>query len=156
MIEIDIPGNRIIRLQNLLFDYNGTLAVDGSLLPNVKEMLIELSGKLNIHIVTADTFGMVKEKMSGLECTINIITAGNEQLQKLSYLQSLKAEETVCMGNGSNDVLMLEQATLGILVIGNEGAAASCFKHADIVCNNIQDALNLLLNPQRIIATLRK
>jgi soluble P-type ATPase len=156
MIKIEIPGNRIIRLRNLLLDYNGTLAVDGSLLPNVKELLIELSGKLNIHIVTADTFGMVKEKMSGIECTINIITSGNEQLQKLSYLQSLNAEESVCMGNGSNDVLMLEQATLGILVIGHEGVAGSCLKHADIVCNDIQDALNLLLHPQRIIATLRK
>ncbi|MEZ4579582.1 MAG: hypothetical protein R2875_16700 [Desulfobacterales bacterium] len=35
-------------------DYNGTLAVDGGLVPGVKEALSELSG-LELHVLTADT-----------------------------------------------------------------------------------------------------
>jgi len=156
MIEIDIPGNKKIEAKHLLLDYNGTLAVDGYLIPEVKGLLFELSKKINIHIITADTFGKVKEEMQGDFCTIKILNKGNEQFQKSEYLQSLNADETICIGNGLNDEFILKQAALCILVIGQEGSSGSCFRTADIVCNNIIDALYLLHNPKRIMATLRK
>ena len=40
-----------------MLDYNGTLAVDGHLLGGVKKALTALSGKINVHVLTADTFG---------------------------------------------------------------------------------------------------
>lgn len=35
MIEIDIPGFRLLKLNHLVLDYNGTLALDSLLLPEV-------------------------------------------------------------------------------------------------------------------------
>jgi len=153
---IDIPGYKKIEVKNLMLDYNGTLAVDGKLLPQVKILLTDISKKINIHVVTADTFGMVSEEMKGVDCKIQIINSGNEPKQKSEYLKSLNSEETICIGNGRNDELMLKQSVLGIIVIGTEGSASVSFGNANIVCSNIIDALNLLLNPNRIIATLRK
>jgi len=68
----------------------------------------------------------------------------------------LGKEKCVAIGNGANDVLMLKQSAIGICVIGKEGASSEAVQHSDIVVYDINDALDLLLNPKRIIATLRK
>jgi soluble P-type ATPase len=61
----------------------------------------------------------------------------------------------VAVGNGRNDRLMLEAAALGIAVIGDEGLAADAMQACDIVVRHIADALALLEDPRRLIATLR-
>ena len=63
---------------------------------------------------------------------------------------------TVCIGNGRNDSLMLKEAALGICLIQAEGANVVSLLNADIACKSAKDALELLLNPKRLIATLRK
>lgn len=45
---------------------------------------------------------------------------------------------------------------MGIAVIGKEGCGVKTMLSADIVVNNIMDAINLLSNEKRMIATLRK
>jgi soluble P-type ATPase len=50
---------------------------------------------------------------------------------------------------------MLKKAALSIAVIQKEGSALTTLKNANIVCTDIKDALELLINPQRLIATLR-
>jgi soluble P-type ATPase len=50
---------------------------------------------------------------------------------------------------------MLEESILGIAVIQKEGASAKTVAAADIVVTSITDALELVLNPLRIAATLR-
>ena len=60
------------------------------------------------------------------------------------------------IGNGANDADMLQTAAVGIAVLGAEGLAAETLLAADVVCANPLDALDLLLNPRRLIATLRK
>jgi len=42
VIEIDIPGKGLLRLEHAVFDVNGTLALDGELLPGVAERLAAL------------------------------------------------------------------------------------------------------------------
>jgi soluble P-type ATPase len=59
------------------------------------------------------------------------------------------------LGNGSNDMKMLEASGLGIAVIGREGAAISAINNADITVCSVVDGLDLLLKPDRIKATLR-
>jgi soluble P-type ATPase len=51
--------------------------------------------------------------------------------------------------------MMLEAAALGIAVCGAEGAAAHVLQAGDIVVGRIVDALDLLLHPKRLMATLR-
>jgi len=59
MLKIDIPGRGVLELKYLLLDYNGTLALDGYLLNSVPDLIHQLAEFLEIHILTADTFGLV-------------------------------------------------------------------------------------------------
>lgn len=61
----------------------------------------------------------------------------------------------VCIGNGRNDHLMLRPAALAIAVVQQEGAWTDTLASAQVIVREIRDALDLLLYPQRLIATLR-
>ena len=155
MLEINIPGDRKLQLEHLVLDYNGTIACDGDLIAGVKENLEALAGELQIHILTADTFGKARSGLKGIKCQISILEPETQDIGKLEYVKGLGSDNTVCMGNGRNDQLMLKEAALGIAVILEEGAAAATLNAADIVCTNIISALELLTNPLRLMATLR-
>jgi soluble P-type ATPase len=155
MLKIDIPGFKQLKLENLVLDYNGTLACDGQLLSGVKERLKDLSANLQIHILTADTFGKSKSQLTGVPASLTITPLDSQEKVKVNYVQKLGASKTVCIGNGRNDRLMLKEAALGIAVIQEECAAAEAVLAADIASHGILAALDLLLNPLRLVATLR-
>ncbi|BAH76409.1 hypothetical protein DMR_29180 [Solidesulfovibrio magneticus RS-1] len=50
---------------------------------------------------------------------------------------------------------MMAAAALGIAVIGEEGAATQTILTSRVVCRDIISALDLLLKPKRLAATLR-
>jgi len=155
MLKLGIPGYKTLSLSFLVLDYNGTIACDGHLIPGIKDLLNELSPHLAIHVLTADTFGSVKEEMEGMPCELAVIAKENQVKAKADYVRKLDAKKTVCIGNGRNDVLMLKKAALGIAVIQTEGCAGEALLAADAVTQNIHDALNLLRHPLRLTATLR-
>jgi len=155
MITIEIPGNKTIEAKDLVLDFNGTLALDGKMIKGTPELLCALSQKLNIHVLTADTFGTSKQELHGIPCKLQILSSSSQDKQKEKYVLNLGKEQVVSIGNGRNDLLMLRRAVLGIMVIEKEGAFAQLTRHADIICFSIADALNLLLNPRRITATCR-
>lgn len=142
-------------LRHVVMDYNGTLAVDGVLLPGVKPALTELARHLTLHVLTADTFGRAKAGLEGIPCMLQILPEADQQAGKLAYVQALGAENTVSIGNGRNDQRMLKAARLGIAVILGEGASMEAVMSADIVCTSIVSALELLRHPLRLTATLR-
>ena len=78
MIHTNIPGFGELLLEHAVFDYNGTLALDGLLLPHVREKLLALAETMNIRILTADTFGSVRGQCGGFPFTIHIIDAKDE------------------------------------------------------------------------------
>lgn len=157
MLTIDIPGSIPLNLRHLVLDYNGTLAEDGELLSGVEGKLRALSGHLQIHIITADTHGTVGKKLAGLQAEISIRILGTKQQdeQKFQFIRDLGAISVVAMGNGRNDVKMLEAAGLGVAILQREGCAAAVLTAARIVCTDIRDGLDLLLHPDRLRATLR-
>lgn len=155
MLSIDIPGYGPLNLEHLVLDYNGTLAVDGELLPGVAAALNALAANVTVHVVTADTFGKAAAGLKGIDCQLTVLEAGRQDRAKADFVQGLGAARTVCIGNGRNDALMLEAAGLGIAVILGEGAAALSLAAADIVCTDIVAALTLLTRPLRLTATLR-
>ena len=155
MITVDIPGYRQLNLSHLVLDYNGTLAVDGNLVAGAGSLLTRLAGDVHIHVITADTFGLVRSGMADIPCSVSVLPPGNQDQAKLDYITGLGPEQTVCMGNGRNDRLMLKAAGLGVAVILEEGVASETLVAADVVCKTIIDALELLLEPLRLTATLR-
>ena len=155
MIEIDVPGYQTLQLKHLVLDYNGTIACDGALIAGVKKSLTALADEVQVHVLTADTFGKAQEGTGGIACQLSVLSPEAQDIGKLTYVRGLGAENVVCVGNGRNDRLMLKEAALGIAVILKEGAAAEAVGAADIVCTDIVAALDLLQNPLRLIATLR-
>jgi len=155
MLSVEIPGMSPLELRFLVMDYNGTLAIDGELIDGVAPRLRELSTSLEIHVITADTFGLARQALAALPVKLHIISSDKQSQQKVDYIRALGAEYTVAIGNGKNDRLMLRDAQLGIVTIQREGAFATSIQWADIVVNNINDALDLLLKPLRLKATLR-
>ncbi len=155
MLEVAIPGTETLFLEHLVADFNGTLALDGTLLPGVAEALGSLSECLEIHVVTADTFGRARQTLAALPCSLSILSPGGQDAAKLRYVEALGAAQCVCIGNGRNDRLMLRAAGLGIAVMQKEGAAVETLLAAKVAVQDIRVALGLLLNPARLIATLR-
>jgi len=155
MIEIAIPGYKAIKLKHLVLDHNGTLACDGILIRGVKECLEALASDLQIHVLTADTFSKARSQLEGVPCELSILPADNQDVGKLEYVKKLGCENAVCIGNGRNDKLMLKEAVLGIAVVLEEGVAVETLVSADVVCTTIVSALELLMRPLRLTATLR-
>jgi P-type E1-E2 ATPase len=156
MIRVSIPGWRTLELLYLVLDLNGTIALDGQVLPGVAERLAAVSAQLMVHLVTADTQGQAAQSAERLGLRLLRIVPGDEAGQKLSLVAQLGPSQTVAIGNGANDARMLAAATLGIATLGPEGLATIALQGADLVMGRIEDALDLLLWPQRLIATLRR
>ena len=156
MIELNIPGRGLIQLQHLVCDVNGTLAMDGQLMNGVKQRLSSLSDRLTLHMLTADTHGRqdIIDRQIGIKAVR--IPPGTEAEQKAEYVDKLGAEACVAIGQGANDARMLQAAALGICVLSPEGTALASMLQADMIASDIFEALDLLENPLRIVATLRK
>ena len=156
MIELNIPGKGIIKLEHLVCDVNGTLAIDGKLIECVGRSLSTLKDLLEIHLITADTHGQqdLIDDIIGLHSIR--IKPGNEMEQKEDFVYHIGKEKVVAIGQGANDSGMLREAALGICILSQEGLAVSSLQAADILVPDLPTAFALLEQPLRIIATLRK
>ena len=141
------------RLTCLVCDFTGTLSLDGRLLPGVAVRLRRLASKVRVLIVTADTFGTARLALEGVPVEVRIVLTGRD---KARLVHGLRAANVAAIGNGRNDIKMFREVKLGIAVIGPEGCAAELLTSADIVVCDIRDALDLLLHPLRLKASLRK
>ena len=157
MLTINFKNRKDLMLKNLVLDYNGTIAFQGKTISGVKEKLSKLAKKLNIYIVTADTFGTVREEFKNqnvnIEITDDRLTGAK---YKEEFIEKINSEKTVAIGNGANDRLMLKKAGLSLAIIGGEGASLNTVLEADIVIKNILKGLDLLLNNDGLKATLRR
>lgn len=155
MINLQIPGHEPITLAHVTFDYNGTLAVDSYLVAGLKERLVALAKLVEVHILTADTFGLVRAQCQGLPVTIEIFAKDNISKKKKAFVETLGGATNIAIGNGNNDREMFAESRLAIVVMGTEGCCVQSLLAADIVVNSPLDALDLLLNTDRLVATLR-
>ena len=156
MIELSIPGRPSLRLQHLVSDVNGTLALDGTLIDGLLKRIASVRDRLTVHLLTADTHHRQSIIDQQLGFTATRLAAGGEQAQKRLFVEQLGADSVVAIGQGANDALMLKTAALGICVMSSEGAAPETFMASDIVVPNIMAAFDLLDKPLRIVATLRQ
>ena len=151
-IDVEMSGGVIRSFTDLVLDYTGTLSLDGVLLSGVVERLESIAASLRITVLTADTFGTAVEQLKGLPVEICVIRKG---VDKADVIQRMGCEKVITIGNGGNDVPMMELAGIAIAVIGQEGAAGELLRVADVVVRDVHDALDLVTNPLRLKATLR-
>jgi len=152
---LNIPGREKIKIVNVILDFNGTIAVDGKLINGVAEKINNLSTLLNFVIVTADTYGTVEKELIGVNCKIVNLSNSKEFQSKLDVLISLGKGQTICVGNGFNDRIVLKECVLGISVLQEEGLSMEALIASDFVCKSIIDVFSCIKNPDRIKATLR-
>ena len=153
MIHVDIPNRGAITLHHAVFDVNGTLAVDGIPIAGVADSLRGLAEHLTIHLLTAGTHGNLQTLEQTFGYAPHIIQSGED---KANYVRELGPETVIAFGNGANDVGMLRLAAIGVAILANEGVAVAAMQAADVLTTSPIDAINLVLNPKRLIATLRR
>ena len=151
-LVVPIPGAATLCLHHLLLDFNGTLAYDGDLIDGVADRLIALSPLIDIEVLTGDTYGTVERSLAGLPVRHTVVATGAD---KAARTRALLTAGVAAVGNGRNDVDMLGMATLGVAVLGPEGAHALAMTAAQLVVPDILAALDLFLHPRRLVAALR-
>lgn len=155
MITIAIPGREPLHIDHVVLDLNGTLTRDSALLPGVGERLARLREQVSVQLLSADTRGHLATAQRLLQVQGVRLDGAATGEQKRAYVERLGAARVVAIGNGLNDVGMLTAAALGIVVLGPEGAAGAALRVADVVVASIADGLDLLLEPLRLVATMR-
>lgn len=150
-IEVTIPGTGLLRLEEAVFDYNGTLADGGQMSEALVVLVGELKAQLAVVILSAGTFGGLEEAAGRLGVGFQRVETGAD---KAAYVGGRVG--VVAIGNGRNDALMFQEAALAICILGPEGAASEALAAADLVVRSPEDAIRLLLDPRRLIATLRR
>ncbi len=156
------PDGKIV-LKHLVMDVNGTLALDGELVPGVLERVRTLESFFEIQLLTAGT----NKRQAQIDAQLRLRKPGKihkdhallgepEHEWKAREVRDLGAESVVAIGNGRNDVSMLKVAALGIAVLNIEGLAHETQEAADLTAPDPVSALELLFHRNRLIASLRQ
>ena len=154
-MNLSIQNFGEINIKYLVFDYNGTIAIDGQLIKNVVENFIGLSKQFEIYVITSDTNGSAVKNLQNLPVKLKILTSDNHTKEKEEFVKSLGASNVIAVGNGNNDSLMLKASRVGICILQNEGASSKAIINSDLILKDINDFFDMLKNPKRLIATLR-
>lgn len=154
MITIEIPGRAPLTIRSLVLDYNGTIARDGILLEEVPPRIAKLREVLDIYVLTADTYGTVAQQCAAMDIAVRTFPRENAAVCKEAIVRQLQGS-VFAVGNGFNDIPMFDAADLSVAVLEKEGLCASLLLHADVLVTSPADALDLLLCPDRLRATLR-
>ena len=159
-ILIDIPGWGERDIQHVISDYTGALAFAGKLVAGVEDRLRRLIQFVEIHVVSADSFGMARAQLASVPLPVTILSGERHDQQKRDYLRhhNIDPRNVAAFGNGNNDRLLLQAVKnqgLAIAVDNGEGCAVDALLNSDLFIVGIVNALDLLLDPTRFKATLR-
>jgi soluble P-type ATPase len=167
-ITINIPyfhddkPDHTLFITRIVSDYTGTLSFGGRLIPGVEDRLKRLKEIVqNIDVLSADSFGTATGQLAGVPLTPTIY----KQNERHDVLKAKHARENIpsqiaAFGNGNNDGPLLEEVRsaggLAVAVDNGEGCSILALNNANIFVVGIVNALDLLLEPTRCKATLRK
>ena len=154
MIPIERPGLDPLEIESILLDFDGTLAIDRRVHPKTKDKINLLSKRTHIYVLTTQKKELIEERLRKVKAEIIYLAEGDSSKRKLDLLRQFGPSRCVAIGNGVDDAAMIEEAGIGICVIGKEGVSGEAMKNADLVFADILHALDFLLKPLRQKATL--
>ncbi len=150
----DIPGQGQIEIKTIILDLNGTLSVAGTIPDGVKERLEQLKSKgFKVLFFTGNTRNDADDLAAGLGIEWKL--AKNAQ-EKRDLALELEPNTCASIGNGLIDLELMKAVKLRIVTLQAEGVHVQTLLNSDIVIPTINDALDLFIDEQRLIATLRK
>lgn len=155
MLNIEIPGRGSYTIENVVFDYNGTIAVNGKISVSTRERIATLSQLVNIYVLTADTYGSAAKECEGLNLKLMTFPKDDAREHKAKIVSQLEKTRTLCFGNGYNDSKMFEESIIAIAILEEEGMCSALLNVSDIIVRSIEEGIDLLLKSKRLIATLR-
>lgn len=152
-MRYSIPGLGEIELKTIILDLNGTISVGGSVVDGVAERLEVLREKgYRIVLFTGNTRGDAED----IAATLGIEwRQASTALDKRNIALEMQPETCVSIGNGRIDLELMKVVKLGIVTMQSEGVHVATLNACDVVVPTICDALDLIIDEQRLIATLR-
>ncbi len=103
MIKIEAPGQKTREIDNIIFDLNGTLTVDGRIHAKTTDKINLLAKRVRIYVMTADTRGDSRDVLRKVKGEIVSIDETDTGRAKADFLNTIGAQRTVAVGNGYND-----------------------------------------------------
>lgn len=148
-----IPGRGKLELKTIILDLNGTISVGGSLVKGIDERLGHLK-ELGYKIVLFT--GNTRNDADGLAQQLGIDWRQATSAQaKADIAHEFEPETCVSIGNGRIDLELMKVVELRIVTLQAEGVHLETMMNSDIVVPSIKDALDILIDPDRLVATLR-
>ena len=147
----EIRRFRTLEIHTLVSDFTGTLSCGGKFSAEVKARIVALNERIDVHVVSSDSFGTAEKELSGLPVVFEKLSkaSGPHDVAKLKYVEGLNPRHMAAFGNGNNDRLMLpitrNAGGLSVAVDNGEGCARDAFMNADLMIAGASNALNLLL-----------
>lgn len=160
-ISIHIPNHPDLSIERIVTDYNGTLSQGGKITPGIVERLRRLLELVDIDVITSDTFGTAAAELApaGLQPVL-LDTGARHDEAKEAHVRARGAAHVAAFGNGNNDVRMLkttkECGGLAVAIDNGEGCSVQTLLAAELFVVGIANALDVLLDPARCKATLRR
>jgi soluble P-type ATPase len=152
-MQFVIPGTETMDIQSVVFDLNGTTAIDGKAIDGLAGRMEALRAlSLNLFLFTGDTHGTGADiaRELGLELRITRTAA-----EKAAEARAIGADTCAAIGNGKIDLELFRTVRLRIVTVQAEGTYGPLLQESDIVVTSIHDAIDLFLREKRMIATLR-
>jgi len=152
-MKYQIPGQGELEIKTIILDLNGTLSVGGKIVDGTQERtkkLKELGFKLVLF--TGNTRGDADEIAKELDIEW-MQASGAEQKKELA--QNLDPETCASIGNGLIDLQLMQTVKLGIVTLQAEGVHTKTLLACDLMVPTINDALDLFIDQDRLIASLR-
>ncbi len=153
MISLEIPGYGPLSIKTIIHDLNGTLSVKGVLVAGVREK-IKMLNEMGIRQVlfSGDTRGnaLTIAKDLGIE-----FRRAASAAEKAGLAREYDPDTCAAIGNGRIDKDLFDVVKLSIITLQSEGVHTLSLSTADIVVPTVIDALNLFLDKNILIATLR-
>ncbi len=152
-IDVAFKDSDHLKINHLILDLNGTIAIDGVVIEGVPERIRKIKELgIEIYLFTGDTNGNGQAIADQLGIKLKI--AKDAEAKKLFAIE-FDTNKTATIGNGRIDLDLFNTVNLSIAVIQKEGAFTKTLLAADLTTNSILDALDLFIYPNRMIASLR-
>lgn len=153
-MKYDIPGLDPFTIDTIILDLNGTLSVGGVVPEGVKQRLDQLK-QLGFDIVffTGNTRNDADDLASRLGIEWRLAKNADD---KRNLALDMNPAACASIGNGRIDLELMKTVKLRIVTLQAEGVHVETLLQSNIIVPTIIDALDLFIDSQRLIATLRK
>ncbi|MGH9687078.1 MAG: HAD family hydrolase, partial [Candidatus Acidiferrales bacterium] len=98
-IVIEIPGFGTREIQRVISDYTGTLSTGGRLGSGVRDKLLKLLKRVDIGVISSDSFGTAASELAGI-VEPEILRTNRHDMEKRDYAARFDLGNVAAFGNG--------------------------------------------------------